>query len=44
MEMILLYIDKEYEIVEDIPEFNIAMLPSSIENLTYADMIHKREK
>jgi DNA helicase II / ATP-dependent DNA helicase PcrA len=39
----IIVIDKEYEIVEDIPEFNTAMLPSSIENLTYVDMIHNKK-
>lgn len=39
----IIVLDKEYEIVDDIPEFNTAMLPSSIENLTYVDMIHNKK-
>lgn len=34
--------NREYEIVEDIPMFDLSMLPSSTENFEYHDIVHHR--
>jgi len=35
-------INKDFEVINDIPEFNTAMLPSSLENYNYNDLKHNR--
>lgn len=39
----VIIINKDSEIINDIPEFNSAMLPSSLENYKYNDLKHSRK-
>ncbi|MBU3114437.1 UvrD-helicase domain-containing protein [Clostridium lacusfryxellense] len=39
----VIIINKDFEVINDIPEFNTAMLPSSLENYKYNDLKHKRQ-
>lgn len=38
----IIILDNEFEVIDDIPEFNVLMLPSSIETFEYNDLIHNR--
>ena len=39
----VIIINKDFEVINDIPEFNTAMLPSSLENYDYNDLKHNRK-